>query len=110
MKPRCWRAGRACYLDELGVPFDAVRVLHGDTASSPFSLIGTGGSRSSSITVGATRFATRKIKHKALRIAAGMLEVAADDLWRWWPTWRHMCYRLATRWGSKRRQSTTAVT
>jgi carbon-monoxide dehydrogenase large subunit len=66
--------------DELGVPFDAVRVVHGDTASSPFSLIGTGGSRSSSITVGATRFATRKIKHKVLRIAAGMLEVASDDL------------------------------
>ena len=66
--------------DELGVPFDAVRVVHGDTASSPFSLIGTGGSRSSSITVGATRFATRKIKHKVLRIAAGMLEVATDDL------------------------------
>ncbi len=66
--------------DELGVPFDAVRVVHGDTASSPFSLIGTGGSRSSSITVGATRFATRKVKHKALRIAAGMLEVATDDL------------------------------
>jgi aerobic carbon-monoxide dehydrogenase large subunit len=66
--------------DELGVPFDAVRVVHGDTASSPFSLIGTGGSRSSSITVGATRFATRKIKHKVLRIAAGLLEVASDDL------------------------------
>jgi carbon-monoxide dehydrogenase large subunit len=66
--------------DELGVPFDAIRVVHGDTSSSPFSLIGTGGSRSSSITVGAARFATRKIKGKALRIAAGMLEVAADDL------------------------------
>jgi carbon-monoxide dehydrogenase large subunit len=66
--------------DELGVPFDAVRVVHGDTESSPFSLIGTGGSRSSAITVGATRFATRKIKQKVLRIAAGMLEVAADDL------------------------------
>ena len=66
--------------DELGVAIDAVRVVHGDTSSSPFSLIGTGGSRSSSITVGAARFATRKVKQKALRIAAGMLEVAADDL------------------------------
>jgi carbon-monoxide dehydrogenase large subunit len=66
--------------DELGVPFDAIRVVHGDTSNSPFSLIGTGGSRSSSISVGATRFATRKIKQKALRIAAAMLEVAADDL------------------------------
>jgi carbon-monoxide dehydrogenase large subunit len=66
--------------DELGVPFEAIRVVHGDTSSSPFSLIGTGGSRSSSITVGAVRFASRKIKRKALRIAAGMLEVAADDL------------------------------
>jgi len=66
--------------DELGVAFDAVRVVYGDTASSPFSLIGTGGSRSATISVGATRFATRRIKNKVLRIAAALLEVAADDL------------------------------
>ena len=30
--------------------------------------------------MGATRLATRKVKHKVLRIAAGMLEVATDDL------------------------------
>lgn len=66
--------------EEIGVPLDWVRVVHGDTSSSPFSLIGTGGSRASSIATGATRFATRRVKDKALRIAAGMLEVSADDL------------------------------
>ena len=66
--------------DEMGVSLDWVRVVHGDTASSPFSLIGTGGSRSSSVAVGATRFATRRVKDKVLRIAAGMLEVSKDDL------------------------------
>jgi carbon-monoxide dehydrogenase large subunit len=66
--------------DEIGVPLESVRVVHGDTATSPFSLIGTGGSRQSSIAVGATRFAARRVKQKVFRIAAGMLEVSADDL------------------------------
>ncbi len=66
--------------DEIGVPFESVRVIHGDTVSSPFSLIGTGGSRASSVATGATRFAARRVKDKVLRIAAGMLEVSADDL------------------------------
>ena len=66
--------------DEIGVPLESVRVVHGDTGSSPFSLIGTGGSRGSSVAVGATRFAARRVKAKVLRIAAGMLEVSADDL------------------------------
>ena len=66
--------------EEIGVPLESVRVVHGDTSTSPFSLIGTGGSRSSSVAVGATRFAARKVKGKALRIAAGMLEVSAQDL------------------------------
>ncbi|HEY1291520.1 MAG TPA: xanthine dehydrogenase family protein molybdopterin-binding subunit [Chloroflexota bacterium] len=66
--------------DEIGVPLESVRVVHGDTGSSPFSLIGTGGSRGSNVAVGATRFAARRVRDKVLRIAAGMLEVSADDL------------------------------
>jgi carbon-monoxide dehydrogenase large subunit len=66
--------------DEIGVPLESVAVVHGDTSNSPFSLIGTGGSRSSSIAVGATRGAARNVKQKALRIAAGMLEVGVGDL------------------------------
>ena len=67
--------------DEIGVPFDAVRVVHGDTGSSPFSLIGTGGSRASSVAVRRARASRRaRVKDKVLRIAAGMLEVSADDL------------------------------
>src|SRR5262249_55003625 len=31
--------------DEMGVPFEHVKVLHGDTRITPFSIVGTGGSR-----------------------------------------------------------------
>ena len=32
--------------DELGIPFEQVRVQHGDTSLEPFDYYGTGGSRS----------------------------------------------------------------
>ena len=49
------------WLDEMGVPFDAVTVVYGDTRHSPFSLIGTGGSRSST-SRRRTSLTTRKVK------------------------------------------------
>ena len=39
--------------DEMGVPFEHVRVVHGDTGITPFSLIGTGGSRAATWASGA---------------------------------------------------------
>ncbi len=64
---------------ELGVPFDQVEVLHGDTAFAPYGL-GTYGSRS--LAVGGTAIfrSIEKVKEKGRQIAAHTLEAAADDL------------------------------
>jgi carbon-monoxide dehydrogenase large subunit len=65
--------------DELGVPFEDIRVLHGDTQVSPKGM-DTYGSRS--LTVGgiALAGACDKVVAKARIIAAAMLEASADDL------------------------------
>jgi carbon-monoxide dehydrogenase large subunit len=65
--------------DQLGVPFEDVRVLHGDTAISHKGM-DTYGSRS--LVVGGTAVvnACAKVRQKARVIAAAMLEVSADDL------------------------------
>src|SRR3954466_4693906 len=65
--------------DQLGVPFEDVEVIHGDTQSSPKGL-DTYGSRS--LTVGAIAVvkAAEKVVAKARRIAAHLLEASEDDL------------------------------
>jgi aerobic carbon-monoxide dehydrogenase large subunit len=65
--------------DQLGVPFDDIRVLHGDTQVSPKGM-DTYGSRS--LVVGGTALveACGKVRDKARIIAAGLLEVSPDDL------------------------------
>jgi carbon-monoxide dehydrogenase large subunit len=65
--------------DQLGVPFEDVRVLHGDTQIAPKGM-DTYGSRS--LTVGGTALvmACGKVREKARTIAASMLEVSPDDL------------------------------
>jgi aerobic carbon-monoxide dehydrogenase large subunit len=69
--------------DRLGVPFEDVRVLHGDTQVAPKGM-DTYGSRS--VTVGgiAVVGACDKVIAKAKAIAAGLLEVSPDDL-EWTP-------------------------
>ena len=66
--------------EEMGVPFDHVRVVHGDTHVTPFSGIGTGGSRAATWASGAVLSSTRRLREKVLAIAAEILEVASDDL------------------------------
>jgi len=65
--------------DELGVPFEDIRVLHGDTQVSPRGM-DTYGSRS--LVVGGTALvvACGKVREKARIIAAGLLEVSPEDL------------------------------
>jgi aerobic carbon-monoxide dehydrogenase large subunit len=65
--------------DRLGVPFDDIRVLHGDTQVASKGM-DTYGSRS--LTVGgiAVVGACDKVIEKAKTIAAGLLEVSPDDL------------------------------
>jgi aerobic carbon-monoxide dehydrogenase large subunit len=69
--------------DQLGVPFEDIRVLHGDTQVSPKGM-DTYGSRS--LTVGGLALvsACDKVIDKARVIAAGMMEAAAGDL-EWTP-------------------------
>jgi carbon-monoxide dehydrogenase large subunit len=66
--------------DEMGIPFEHVRVLHGDTRFAPFKFIGSGGSLSATWAGGAVRMSTRKVKEKVLAIASELLEVDAGDL------------------------------
>ena len=65
---------------EFGVPLEHVRVVHGDTQLTPFSVIGTGGSRAATMASGAALHATRMVKQKVLEMAANMLEISPDDL------------------------------
>jgi carbon-monoxide dehydrogenase large subunit len=65
--------------DRLGVPFDDVEVLHGDTQISPRGL-DTYGSRSLVVGGEALVRAADKVLDKAKVIAAHMLEASADDL------------------------------
>jgi carbon-monoxide dehydrogenase large subunit len=65
--------------DRLGVPFERVRVLHGDTAETPIGS-GTGGSRSMVLGGSALAGAAEGVQKKALRVAASLLETSPDDL------------------------------
>jgi len=65
--------------DRLGVPFDDVEVLHGDTQISPRGL-DTYGSRSLTVGGMAVVAAADKVIEKAKPIAAHLLEANADDL------------------------------
>ena len=64
---------------ELGVPVDAVRVVLGDTDATPFGL-GAFASRQAVIGGGAALRAGRALRDKIARIAAHVLEAAAEDL------------------------------
>ena len=66
--------------DELGVSLDQVRVVFGDTDSTPFTVLGTGGSRASMMAAGAARAAAAKVKDKVLAVAAERLEANPADL------------------------------
>jgi carbon-monoxide dehydrogenase large subunit len=65
--------------DGLGIPVDDIRVLHGDTREHPMG-IGTFGSRSIAVDGAATFEATKKVKEKAAKIAAHLLEASAEDM------------------------------
>jgi aerobic carbon-monoxide dehydrogenase large subunit len=63
----------------LGIPFEDVEVLHGDTAVSPMGL-DTYGSRSLAVGGIALQRATQKVLAKAKKLAAHLLEAAEDDI------------------------------
>jgi carbon-monoxide dehydrogenase large subunit len=65
--------------DELGVPYEDIIVEHSDTAGTPFGY-GTYGSRSLAVGGVALYKSVAKIKEKARKIAAHMLEANPDDV------------------------------
>jgi aerobic carbon-monoxide dehydrogenase large subunit len=64
---------------ELGIPFEQVEVVHGDTGQSPYGL-GTYGSRSLAVGGTALQLTCEKVRDKARLIAAHLLECSPDDL------------------------------
>ena len=65
--------------EELGLPVENITVEHGDTDTAPYGL-GTYASRSTPTAGAATAVAARKIRDKARKIAAHLLEANPDDL------------------------------
>jgi carbon-monoxide dehydrogenase large subunit len=65
--------------DELGVPYENVLIEHSDTAGTPFGY-GTYGSRSLAVGGTALYKSVAKIKEKAKKLAAHMLEANPDDI------------------------------
>jgi carbon-monoxide dehydrogenase large subunit len=65
--------------EELGLPASDVQVEEGDTDTAPYGL-GTYASRSTPTSGAAAAMAARKIKAKAKKIAAYLLEVGEQDL------------------------------
>jgi carbon-monoxide dehydrogenase large subunit len=65
--------------EELGIPAADIEVEEGDTDTAPYGL-GTYASRSTPTAGAAGAMAARKIKAKARKIAAHLLEVGDDDL------------------------------
>ncbi len=65
--------------EALGVDFDNVSIVHGDTGKVPFGM-GTYGSRSAAVGGVALMNALEKIRTKARKIAAHLLEASAEDI------------------------------
>jgi aerobic carbon-monoxide dehydrogenase large subunit len=66
-------------VSQLGVPFDQVEVVHGDTAKIPFGM-GTYGSRSLAVGGSAMVKAMDKVIAKGKKIAAHLMEAAVEDI------------------------------
>lgn len=65
--------------DEFGYPIENVEIVHGDTESTPMGW-GTYGSRTTAVGGAAVAIAARRVKEKAKRLAAHLLEASEDDL------------------------------
>ena len=65
--------------DELGVAFEKVRVTTGDTRRFKYA-VGTFASRTAVLSGSAVAMTARKVREKALQVAARALEASADDL------------------------------
>jgi aerobic carbon-monoxide dehydrogenase large subunit len=64
---------------ELGIPAQDILVQHGDTDNTPFGM-GTYASRSTPTAGAATAMVSRKVRAKAKKLAAHLLEVSEEDV------------------------------
>ncbi len=74
--------------DELGLSADDVLIEEGDTDTAPYGL-GTYASRSTPTAGGAAALCARRIREKARKIAAHLLEVSEDDV-----TWDGLAFSV----------------
>ncbi len=65
--------------EELGIQPEDIKVMHGDTDNTPYGL-GTYASRSTPTVGAATALVARKLRDKARKLAAHLLEVSEDDV------------------------------
>ncbi|MBT6117957.1 MAG: molybdopterin-dependent oxidoreductase, partial [Rhodospirillaceae bacterium] len=65
--------------EQLGVPFDQIEIVHGDTNRIPFGM-GTYGSRSLAVGGSALVKAMDKVIEKGKKIAAHIMEAAVEDI------------------------------
>ncbi|HZD80225.1 MAG TPA: aerobic carbon-monoxide dehydrogenase large subunit [Actinomycetota bacterium] len=65
--------------EEIGIQPEDVKVMHGDTDNTPYGL-GTYASRSTPVSGAATAMVTRRVREKAQKIAAHLLEVSEEDV------------------------------
>lgn len=65
--------------DQLGVEYDDVTIVQGDTRSTPYGG-GTGGSRTATLAGGAAYHASVAMRDKIAAIAAHLLEAAPEDI------------------------------
>ncbi len=65
--------------DALGVPFDDIEVVHGDTDRVQYGL-GTYGSRNMAVGASSLARAAERVRDKARVVAGAMLEVSPDDV------------------------------
>ena len=64
---------------QTGIEMDRIRVIHGDTKEAPVS-VGTFGSRSAAVDGSAAFEAAGRVREKAAKVAAHLLEAAVDDI------------------------------
>jgi len=64
---------------ELGIQPEDIKVMHGDTDNTPYGL-GTYASRSTPTVGAATAMVARRIREKAVKLAAHLLEAAEEDI------------------------------
>jgi aerobic carbon-monoxide dehydrogenase large subunit len=65
--------------EEIGIQPEHIKVMHGDTDNTPYGL-GTYASRSTPVSGAATAMVTRRVREKAMKIAAHLLEVSEEDI------------------------------